>query len=32
LARTIAGETDALEIIAPWLTLEGLRVVWELNQ
>ncbi len=32
LARTIAGETGALEIIAPWLTLEGLRVVWALNQ
>jgi type III pantothenate kinase len=32
LARTIAGETDVLEIIAPWLTLEGLRVVWALNQ
>ena len=32
LARTIAAETDVLEIIAPWLTLEGLRVVWALNR
>ena len=32
LAETIAQETDAIQIIAPWLTLEGLRVIWELNQ
>ena len=32
LAEIIARETDSLEIIAPWLTLEGLRIVWGLNQ
>lgn len=32
LAPIIARETDVLEIQAPWLTLEGLRLVWEMNQ
>ena len=32
LAETIAQETDVIQIIAPWLTLDGLRVIWELNQ
>jgi type III pantothenate kinase len=32
LADLIAKETDAIEILAPWLTLHGLRLVWELNQ
>ncbi len=32
LAEIIARETDALEIIAPWLTLDGLRIIWEMNQ
>lgn len=32
LASTIAKETEAIEIINPWLTLEGLRLVWEMNQ
>jgi type III pantothenate kinase len=32
LAETIAKETDVLEIIAPWLTLDGLRIIWGLNQ
>jgi type III pantothenate kinase len=32
LAETIAQETDRIQIIAPWLTLDGLRVIWELNQ
>lgn len=32
LVEVIARETDAIQIIAPWLTLEGLRIVWELNQ
>jgi type III pantothenate kinase len=31
LAELIAGETDVIEIIAPWLTLDGLRLIWELN-
>jgi type III pantothenate kinase len=32
LAEIVARETDVIEIIAPWLTLDGLRFVWELNQ
>jgi len=32
LAEVIAEETNVLEIIAPWLTLDGLRIVWELNR
>jgi type III pantothenate kinase len=31
-AELIAQETDVIQIIAPWLTLDGLRIVWELNQ
>jgi type III pantothenate kinase len=31
LASLIAAETNCIDIIAPWLTLEGLRIVWELN-
>lgn len=32
LAEIIAKETHAIQIIAPWLTLDGLRFVWELNR
>ncbi len=32
LAEIIARETDVLEIIAPWLTLDGLRIIWEMNR
>jgi type III pantothenate kinase len=32
LAEVVAKETEALEIIAPWLTLDGLRIIWDLNQ
>jgi type III pantothenate kinase len=32
LAALIAAETDVIEIQAPWLTLEGLRIIWEMNQ
>lgn len=32
LAELIARETPVIEIIAPWLTLDGLRIIWELNQ
>lgn len=32
LTRLIARETNVIEIIAPWLTLDGLRVIWELNR
>ncbi len=31
LAGVIARETDSLEILAPWLTLDGLRIIWDLN-
>jgi len=32
LAEVIAKETDVIDIISPWLTLDGLRIIWELNQ
>jgi len=32
LAETIAKETDVIEVVNPWLTLEGLRLIWEMNQ
>jgi len=32
LAEVVAHETKVIDIIAPWLTLEGLRLVWELNR
>ncbi len=32
LAEIIARETDVLQIIAPWLTLDGLRFIWEMNR
>jgi type III pantothenate kinase len=31
LAEIMANETRAIEIIAPWLTLDGLRIIWEMN-
>ena len=31
LAEVIAQETDVIQIIAPWLTLDGLRILWDLN-
>lgn len=31
LAELIAKETTAVQVIAPWLTLEGLRILWDLN-
>ncbi len=31
LASVIAGQTTVIDHIAPWLTLEGLKIVWELN-
>lgn len=31
LAEIIAKETKVIQIIAPWLTLDGLRIVYELN-
>jgi type III pantothenate kinase len=32
LANVLAEETKVFDIIAPWLTLDGLKIVWELNQ
>ncbi len=32
LAGLIASETDVIDEVAPWLTLDGLRLIWELNQ
>lgn len=32
LAEVVAHETKVIDIIAPWLTLEGLRLIWELNR
>jgi type III pantothenate kinase len=31
LAELIARETDSISIVAPWLTLDGLRIIYELN-
>jgi len=32
LAEIVAKETEVIQIIAPWLTLDGLRLIWELNR
>lgn len=32
LAEVVAKETEVIDVIAPWLTLDGLRIIWELNQ
>jgi type III pantothenate kinase len=32
LAEVIARETDVIDVVDPWLTLHGLRIVFELNQ
>jgi type III pantothenate kinase len=32
LAGVIAEQTETLEILAPWLTLDGLRIIWEINR
>jgi type III pantothenate kinase len=32
LSEVVARETKVIDIIAPWLTLDGLRIIWELNQ
>lgn len=32
LAEIVARETEVIQVIAPWLTLDGLRFIWELNQ
>jgi type III pantothenate kinase len=32
LAEIIAAETDIIQVVAPWLTLDGLRIIWDLNR
>jgi type III pantothenate kinase len=32
LAEIVAKETSIIQITAPWLTLDGLRIVWNLNR
>jgi type III pantothenate kinase len=32
LAEIITKETDVIEVVNPWLTLEGLQMIWEMNQ
>lgn len=32
LSELIASQTPQIQIIAPWLTLDGLRIIWEMNQ
>jgi type III pantothenate kinase len=32
LTEIISRETKVIDIIAPWLTLEGLRIIWDMNQ
>jgi len=32
LAEVVSNETDVIKIIAPWLTLDGLHIIWTLNQ
>jgi type III pantothenate kinase len=31
LAEILAAETDIIEVVAPWLTLDGLRIIWDMN-
>jgi type III pantothenate kinase len=32
LAEIVARETSVIQIVAPWLTLDGLRIIWDLNR
>ena len=32
LAEIVAKETSIIQVLAPWLTLDGLRIIWELNR
>jgi type III pantothenate kinase len=32
LAPLIARETSVFDIVDPWLTLKGLRIIYELNE
>ncbi len=32
LATIISSETDVIDIVSPWLTLEGIKIIWDLNK
>jgi type III pantothenate kinase len=32
LAELVAKHTSVIQITAPWLTLDGLRLIWEMNR
>ena len=32
LTAIIVRETEVIDVVAPWLTLDGLRIVWHMNQ
>jgi type III pantothenate kinase len=32
LAEVITNETRVIDIVAPWLTLDGLRILWKMNR
>lgn len=32
LAELISRETKVIDVLAPWLTLDGLRILWDLNR
>jgi type III pantothenate kinase len=32
LVEIVSAETKVIEIVAPWLTLDGLRIIWEMNR
>jgi type III pantothenate kinase len=32
LAEILAVETEVFEVVAPWLTLDGLRIIWNMNR
>ncbi len=32
LAELVSKQTHVLQVIAPWLTLDGLRMIWEMNR
>jgi type III pantothenate kinase len=32
LAELVSKETTVINILAPWLTLDGLRILWEMNR
>ena len=32
LATLVAEQVPSIDVIAPWLTLDGIRIIWEMNQ